>query len=182
MTLGRLATSAGLVLAIAAIAAGCRDEPAPPPPARELTARSEEAPVDHTLPGELAEGPDTAFGLRLPRGMTISAAFATAVFARGNLAPEHVANYVRQRVTSERVETGPSKTLFLRAKVSRTDLAAADLGRVLRIDVVRQGGLTELVVRDDTPAPMPQGKSQDDILREYGLGPDGKLLDPTTLE
>jgi hypothetical protein len=183
VTLCRLAASAGLVLTTSSLAAGCRDEPAPPAPARELTTRGEEAaPVDHTLPGELAEGNETAFGLRLPRGMAINAAFATAIFAKGNVAPEHVANYVRQRVVSERVETGPSKTLFLRAKVGRTDLATADLGRVLRIDVISQGGVTELVVRDETPAPMPQGKSQNDILREYGLGPDGKLLDATTLE
>lgn len=182
MTLRRLAASAGLVLTCSSLGAGCRSEPAPPAPERTLTARSDEAPVDHTLPGELTEGTETAFGLRLPRGMTVSAAFATAVFAKGNLAPEHVANYVRQRVTSERVETGPSKTLFLGAKLSRAGLAAADLGRVLRIDVVNQGGLTELVVRDETPAPIPQGKSQDDILRQYGFGPDGKLLDATTRE
>lgn len=147
-----------------------------------LAAKGAEIPVDHTLPGELAEGTETAFGLRLPREMAVTARFTDAVFARGPVAPEHVANFVRARVVAEHIETGPSKTLFVRAKVSRKDLTNAELGRVLRIDVMARGGIAELVVRDDTPAPVPQGQSQEEILREYGLGPDGKLLDATKLE
>jgi hypothetical protein len=129
------------------------------------------------LPGEIAEGREDAFGLRVPRALAVKARFGDAVFAEGALSPEQVANYVRERVTAAHVETGPAKTVFTGARVS----AAGAGARTLRIQVARRGSLVELVVRDTT-APPPREASQEEILRSYGLDERGKLTDQDAME
>jgi len=132
---------------------------------------------DELAPGELAEGQEHAFGLPLPRRMRVSATFPDAIFAVGAMAPEHVANYVRQRVEADAVETGPAKTVFTKAK-----LKGGDASKVLRIEVAQRGSETELVVRDQTPPPIKPGLTPEERMREHGMTLDGKLLDPKHLQ
>jgi hypothetical protein len=109
--------------------------------------------------------------------MRVSATFPDAVFAVGPLRPEDVSNYVRQRVEAQGVETGPSKTVFTKAK-----LKGADDPRLMRIEVVQKDGTTELVVRDQTPPPVEPGLSPDERMRKKGLLPDGTPIDKTRLQ
>jgi hypothetical protein len=134
--------------------------------------------VDSVQPGEIAEGAERAFGLPIPRRMKVRARFPDAVFAVGNIPPERVSNFVRERVVAAGVETGPAKTVFSRATVKSAP------ERMLRIEVVSRPSATELVVRDQTPPPAPvdDGLSEEERWRRKGLKPDGSPLDPTRLE
>jgi hypothetical protein len=172
--------AAGAAVALGALACGKRPSPAPPlslssGPTAGASA-SAPLPADHALPGELAEGTETAFGFPIPRRMRVTARFPDAVFATGDLTPELVANYVRQRVIAARIETGPAKTVFNRATAQRNP------GRMMRIDVIGRNGSTELFVRDETRPPAPEGLHPEERWRQLGLSPDGNPLDPTRLQ
>jgi hypothetical protein len=124
-------------------------------------------PVDQIIPGELAEGSEAAFGLPLPRGMRVKARFPDAVYSEGRLPFESLSNYVRERVKAERVDTAPTRTVFLAA------VPAGEPQRRLRVEVGLRGGIAELVVRDQTPAPLEPGLSEAERWRRAGMSPDG---------
>jgi hypothetical protein len=165
-----------LALAIALLT-GCRaKEEAPPPPFVPPPVLSAAPAVDQARPGELAEGPDSAFGLPVPRRMVIKARFPDAVFATGQVSLEALGNYVRERVVAAHVDTGPAKTVFTGVSVKSSPQ------RLVRIEVATQGGETELVVRDQTKPPAKDGLSEEERWKELGLDPRGQPLDPTHLE
>ena len=163
-----------------ALGCGKRSRAGAPPPSASASAAlgaPSALPADQALPGELAEGDDQAFGLALPRRMSVTARFPDAVFAGGELAPETVANYVRERVIAAQVDTGPTRTVFLRATTKR------DPGRTLRIDVIARGaGVTDILVRDETQAPAAPGRTPEERWRQLGFAPDGTPLDLKHLE
>lgn len=169
---------AALALACAA-ATACRsgaDAPPPPAPSASAAARRSTS-ADQVVPGELAEGTDQAFGLPIPRKMRVRLRFPDEIVATGEIPAEQVSNYVRQRVLSERVETGPAKTVFSRATLKR------DPARFLRVEVISRGTRgAELVVRDVTRPPPEPGLSEEERWRQKGFKPDGTPLDPTRLE
>jgi hypothetical protein len=179
MSAARGALRLAAVAAIAWGALGCGKRPAPGPlpgPGEVASAASAPLPADHALPGELAEGPESAFGLPIPRRMRVTARFPDAVFATGELSPEVVVSYVRQRVIAAQVEAGPAKTVFTRATTRSGPV------KMMRIDVIGRNGATELFVRDETRPPAREGLPPDERFRQLGLSPDGNPLDPTRLE
>jgi hypothetical protein len=139
-------------------------------------AASASAPIDRTRPGELAEGAEDAFGLRLPRYFVSRARFPQALTFEGPAAPELVANYVRQRVVDGRIETGPAKTVF--EGVHPKGAAA----KTLHVEVVASRRGTQLYVRDETRPTSHDQLTPDERMRSVGLNPDGTLIDPTHLE
>lgn len=145
------------------------------PPATSPSAAASLVPIDRALPGELAEGTELAFGLPLPRVMKARNTFEDVLFAWGPVPADQVANYVRQRVVAEKVETGAAKTLFSRATVK------ARPGLLISVEVLSHGQDTELQVRDVTPKPAKQGQDPEDRWRELGFKPDGTPLDPEHL-
>jgi hypothetical protein len=80
-------------------------------------------------------------------------------------------------VVADAVETGPAKTVFTKAK-----LKSGDDKTVMRIEVSPRGADTELVVRDQTPAPIEPGLTPEQRMREHGMTLDGKLIDPKRLQ
>jgi hypothetical protein len=179
MNPGRALLRPALAAALLALP-GCRDEAAAPTPVPAAPAPAPSAstrPVDQVVPGELAEGADNAFGLRIPRRLVVKARFPEAVFATGKVAPERVANYVRERVAAERVETGPVKTVF-----SKATLKNGTSKGPMRIEVSHVGGVTQLLVRDETRAPAKPGLTEEERWRELGLTPKGELLNPKRTE
>lgn len=171
--------AAAIVAALAfAALAGCKRRPPPTDAPREATpvATASAAPADHALPNEIAEGKERAFGLPIPRQMRVISRFDDVVFASGDLAPELVANYVRQRVIAGHVETGPAKTVFTSATLR------SDPTHTLRVDVTSRNGDTELTVRDETRPPAREGLTEAERWKALGLSPNGAPLDPTHLE
>jgi hypothetical protein len=166
------------VVTFALVSAGCRSgDTGASPGAAAGSARRSPRPVDRLTPGELAEGKVDAFGLTLPREMTLERRFPDAVHAVGPIPAESVANYVRQRVEVAHVELGAARTVFPKARIkgSKPD-------RQYRIEVVAGGAQTRLLVKDITPPPSTHGLSEAERWRRAGLSPDGKPLDPKRLQ
>ncbi|AKU99415.1 hypothetical protein AKJ09_06079 [Labilithrix luteola] len=171
------ALASGLYLGAAALSlGGCKKkvEPAKPAPVESAM------PVDRLAPGELPEGREVAFGLKLPQGMGIARGFPGVVHATSTtLRPEQVANYFRARVVDGTVSAGAVGTRFIDVH------AKTDPKRELAIEI-RAGapGVTtcEVLLRDTTPPPVEPGLSEDERRRKAGLTPDGKLLDPKHME
>lgn len=132
-------------------------------------------PVDTTVPGELPEGTFDAFGLKLPRRMKIVAQMDDAVYAVGTMRLEHVTNYVRSRVDTDEIETGPTATIFSDAKVRGGD-------KTLQVQVSLVSRGIQIIVRDKTRKPAIEGLSEKERWKRVGLTPDGKVLKDHRLE
>lgn len=137
--------------------------------------------VDRLAPGELAEG-TLAFGVPLPRGMRVRSQGYQWIMAVGDLKFDLVANYMRDHVTADRIETGPAKTVF--TGVTTTE---GDQVRKLRIEVADAGsGLrTRIDLYDETPVEPPaeyKELSERERYERVGLTPDGKPIDPNKFE
>lgn len=158
-------------------ALGCDDEPKKTPPPRP-SAVSSVRPLDRLAPGELAPGKRQVFGLEIPVGMTIRGQFREVAYVHGAVAPEALANFVRERVVVDHVEIGAARTVFPQARIKK---GAAD--RFFRIEVIAGNRITELVVQDVTPHPKPQENlSDEERWRRAGRRPDGKPVDITELK
>lgn len=163
------------LLLMAMLLPACREKPkqeaapAPsvaPPPA-----------PDQLRPGELAEGTLDAFGLKLPRIMTVETRFPDAVFATGEAAHKDLVGYVRERVVAENVNTLPTKTVFENVTLKNSP------SKKLRIEVIATtAGRAKLVVRDETRPPAKPGLTEEERWREVGLTPRGELIDPSHLD
>ncbi len=132
---------------------------------------SPSTPIDSTEPNEVAEGDVLAFGLALPRDIEIDVQGADTTYATGRLPFEALANYVRQRVTATRVDTGPAQTVFVDAVVKR------DPKKVVQVEVRNKRGRVQLIVRDRTPKPADEGLSEAERWRRAGLTPDGRAIE-----
>lgn len=169
--------SLALVLAVLASPA-CRKSVTSAAPAASTSAAPSAKPLDHLAPGELAQGKSQVFGFDVPLDMQIRGQFDDVAYLEGRVAPEAVANYVRDRVEVEHVEIGAAGTVFPNARIRN---GAPD--RSYQFEVVRDHGYTRLVIRDTTPRrpDVPKDTSQQDRWRRAGRGPDGRILDPAQL-
>lgn len=161
------------MVGVALGASACRE--APPAPTRTVqsavaVASAAPVPVDHLLPGELAEGKEDAYGLVLPRGFAVDQRFEDAIHASGSGSPEHVSAFVRRRIVVSTVEVGPARTIFAAAR-SKT-------GIPITVEITDRENRVELVVRNLTPPPVAPGLSEEERWRRTGLRPNGQPLDP----
>lgn len=157
---------------------GCRAKPAPQPAARAPSATASAPPLDRLAPGELAASSTEVFGFALPRGMTLESRMTDRAYARGNVSPEELANYVRTRVAASHVELGAASTLFPMVRIQ-----GGPSDRVFSFEVLRDRAGTRLIIRDVTPPPPPPpGLTPAERWRAAGLSPDGRPLDLKKLE
>jgi hypothetical protein len=174
MTTNQVSLTVALGLALITTPSCRKDEPVPVPPAPSASA----VPLDHLGPGELRQGKESMYGLVLPDGMSIIARYADAMSAAGNLRPEHVANYVRERVVVSRVELGAARTIFPSAKIRD-----GDAQRTYQVEVVSAAeNRTVLEIHDVTPPRKTEGLTNEQRLKQVGLRPDGKMLEPSKME
>jgi hypothetical protein len=171
-----LRPSPALALAFGALATlACRKETAPAPaPAPSATEVASAKPIDRLAPDELEVGKSEVFGFEVPRRMRVKGAFLEVAYLEGNVTPEALANYVRERVEVDRVEIGAASTRFERAHIKR---GAPE--RIYDFQVSPgSADLTELVIRDVTPRPPnPSFMNDADRWRQAGRKPDGTPLD-----
>ena len=161
------------VVSLSLVAASCRKEKAPSPLPGPAPVAS--TALDRLLPGELAEGPERALGLAVPRDMHFERVFDDSAVARGRVGAEALANYVRNRVDAATVEIGAARTLFPRAHVK-----GQPNDKTVRIEVIREVDSTVLYLRDTTPPPVPPGLTEEERWRRQGVVP-GKPFDPKAL-
>lgn len=157
---------------------GChRRHQSAPSPAE--TSEPSAKPLDHLAPGELNQGPGQVFGFAVPLQMHVNGAFLEVAYLAGNVTPEALANYVRERCDADHVEIGAVSTVF-----SHVHIKGGAPDRVYDFEVKPgRGVLTELVITDVTPRPKaPPGFTDKDRWRQAGYGTDGKPLDPNELK
>lgn len=164
------------VLFLAGVALGCRrakpNDVATPPVAS--------VPADRLGPGEAAPGQEKAHDLLLPRGGKIDRVFGKSVYAWVPSAPESVANYIRTQTDEEVIAiVGPSATVFPKLKVRG---ALSDHWLRVEISSDKPDSTNLIIDRVDDKPPPPAGKSNAELMKEVGLTPDGKILDPKRIE
>lgn len=133
-------------------------------------------PPDHLAPGELVPGETLAFGIPLPRGVTVETRTSHGFIGSTYDPPEHVANYFRARVADGRILVGTTQTQFVRVR------AKADPTRELDIRVQALKNGTHVEVDDVTPpqtGPVPTSNAE--AFKRAGLTPEGKP-DPKQLQ
>src|SRR5258708_2301611 len=69
-------------------------------------------PLDRLAPDELAAGSASAFGFPIPARMVVDRFFPDAVHASGQVTPEALLEYVRERVLVEHIEVGGRHDVF----------------------------------------------------------------------
>lgn len=158
---------------LALLALGCDGDGEVVGPGSAPPGASAKKPIDRLAPGELAPGRTEAFGLLLPKDLTVDARFHDQVHASGPVTPEALANYVRTRVEVAHVEIGAARTVFPRARIK-----GGAATKLYRVEVVPSGPRTRLVIRDITPPPTVQGISEEERWRRAGMTPGGELIDP----
>jgi hypothetical protein len=162
----------GLLLLLAAAACRGKEEKLPPHP----TWGEPPKPVDHLAKNELVEGNQTALGLVLPRDLKIVSGSREAVVARGDVAPELVANYIRARVGGGKVTLGAAQTRFERVRV----LKAPGPELAIRVGTSRFARC-EIEVTDVSPAPEVPG-DQAAKFKAANIGQDGTPVDKVHFE
>jgi hypothetical protein len=174
----RIRNALGGAACLALCAGACHEKQSAPAEVIASTTPSAK-PLDHLSPGELGQGAGQVFGFAVPSRMKVLGAFIDVAYLQGDVTPEAIANYVRERVQVDHVELGAVSTVFAGAHIKN---GAPD--RVYDFDIKPgPGKTTELVIRDVTPPPkLPPGTSDAERWRQAGYGPDGKVLDPNLLK
>lgn len=143
-----------------------KQAPAPPVPS---------ALVDRLDPGELLEGTEQAFGLRLPRGFRVDQRFSDAVYGSGPGAVASFVDYVQARTS------GASLSKADRAATLTCAHIASQPGKTfeVRIEALPStGDGARLEIRDVTPMPQQHLPDDETRWRAAGLRPDGRVIDP----
>jgi hypothetical protein len=138
---------------------------------------SASAPADRLAPGEVPPGRLSAFDLVLPRGSKISASLAQTVYAYVPLSMEETATWIRKLAPTAVPIMGAAGTTF-----DMVVVPGAKPGHHLYVSVRGPQGSpgAELIVDyvedrivDTSPKPI------ESVMRQVGLSPDGKMLDPS---
>jgi hypothetical protein len=160
----------GLFLALLLLVACQRhvDDPAQASPSASAV------PVDRLAPGELVPGDKKALWIVLPKDMKIDQALLDVVFASGPVDATDLANYVRARVRDGTVSIGATATVFDQVR----PVEGPDHTLFIRIFSGPGGRGARMEVRNTTPRPIPEGGTPEERWKEFGLTPEGKLLDP----
>jgi len=173
-------TQRALALAVLVVMASCgKPEPSSDGPAssgQAVAAATASTPADHLAPGELVEGTQQAFGLTLPRGVTVDTRLPNVVNASGPVAIKPLVTYLRERLEGGSVSSEELATRFVHVK------PRGQPGPVLDLYIAPTLGKTLLQVSTEpevAPSTLPDEPSR---WRAVGLTPDGKLLDPTRTE
>lgn len=158
--------------------AACSAKPKGTQAAASAAPAASTLPLDHLAEGELAPSKLEVYGFAVPRGMAIESRLIDRTYVSGRVSPEALANYVRDQVVVSHVEIGAARTVFPTARIK-----GGPADRVFTIEVLPDGMLTRLVIKDVTPPPPPPpGLSDADRWRAAGMSPDGRPLDIKKLE
>jgi hypothetical protein len=168
-------------LAVAALAAGCGKPSAPPgdprPDVSTLAPLASTPPADHLGPDELLEGTERAFGVALPRGLTVDQRYPDTVYASGPMTVHALVLYFGPRLQGGSLRESATVATFER--VSAPGLPA---DTELTIHLAVAVGKTTVAISATTYPPAPVLPDEASRWRQVGLTPNGKILDPTHLD
>lgn len=171
-----LALLASVAFGVCLATTACRQKPAPSGATLAVGSVTPK-PVDRLAPDELAAGNAEVWGFAVPKEMHVEHRYEDAAHLVGPVKPDALANYVRDRVEVSHVEIGAGRTIFPNARIKG---GAAE--RVYELDVVPEPNGTRLTIRDVTPLKVTPGLTDEERWRQAGLTPQGRPLDPKSLE
>jgi hypothetical protein len=152
---------------LALLAGACHSKQ---PPTPHQAAESADAP-DRLQGQERLPDSETAFGLVLPPGMSLTRHFNDSAYFVGKPDVSSVVLALQPQLTARSVEMARDRATF-----ARTQIKQDSSQRWVRIEVSAERGGTQVYVRDVTPPPPPRGLSEKEIWSKVGRGPDGKPL------
>ena len=133
-------------------------------------------PVDQLAPGELAEGPERAFGIALPRDVQIKRSFVDVVYARGPVGVHSLVRYFAARLDGGAAHEAMDAATFDHVRAR----GKPEQELLVQISSVFDGADVEIHTVTRPPAPnLPDEAAR---WRQVGLTPDGRLTDPTHLD
>ncbi|HEY8088437.1 MAG TPA: hypothetical protein VIF09_11345, partial [Polyangiaceae bacterium] len=132
-------------------------------------------PADHLAPGELVEGKEVAFGVVLPRGLSVDERFVDVVHASGPLSVHSLVAYFRPRLTGGAFREGERSATFEHVSAPG---APADTELTLHVSVGPGKTLVDVTATPIHHAPQLGAMSDEERWKQQGLSPNGRVLDP----
>ena len=159
------------VAVLVGLAAACHRRSEAPRPVEQA------APAPDRLSGqERLPDTETAFGLRLPRGLRLTQSFKDSAYFAGKIPPATLLEQLSSQLVSSRLELMGTRSVF-----AQTQIKGDAEHRRFRIEVSPISGGSRLYVKNITPAPVPKGLSPEEMWKLAGRTPDGKPIDENQL-
>lgn len=154
----------------------CEDEEIVVPPPRAPTQRPVAETPDRLPPGKIMEGPEVVHGFAIPKGMEVTRPTRDMVRATGYVDFDDLTDYVKERIAVRYAEMLDGKLVFANAAIRGTP------GRVFEVTLRTQQNKTILEIDDQTKGPPVEGLTQKERWERTGMTPEGKLIDPSSME
>ncbi len=136
---------------------------------------------DRLARDEIAEGPELAFGIPVPRDLHVERRFVDMVAASSDITatirPEALMTYVERHVTGGTIELGSRRTVF-RGVSARSAASHFDL----EVEIAWDSESVHFVVVNRTKPPIVPGLDEGERWRRAGFNPGGKVIDPKQME
>jgi hypothetical protein len=148
-----------------------------PAPSAATAATAVSMPLDHVPNGELAEGTEVAYGIKIPFGFHISSRFEKEITVIGDVPIDKTEKYIAAHV-------GGGKKFDYNGNYGYRGVRAPSAPDTpLDIDISKYRFGTMIRIRDMTPMPPPPtGLSPEEIMKGAGFDKNGKLLDKSKME
>jgi hypothetical protein len=167
----RLRSLVGVALGMVAVCAGCGDKPTATPTPPTASEAPDRLQADEKLPEA-----ETAFGLPLPPGMSLTRHFSDSAYFAGELSMEKALEHVQHNIETRQLEMmGP------RMVISRAYIKGDEDRRLVRIEISQLAQGSQIYIEDITPPPSMGRLSEAELWRRAGRKPDGTLLDPNNV-
>ena len=135
-------------------------------------------PPEHLAPGELVEGNESAFGVKLPRDVTVERRFGDVVYGTTNASVQALTTYFQKRVRDGKLVSSPNMAAIQEADVP----GQPGLKVEVRLTYAERLVVTTVEIRNVTRPPDTLPHDEAARWRAAGMTPDGKPLDPTHLQ
>lgn len=171
----RRAALAGLFVGLlAACSKPSTSDGAPAPP---VVGPASAVPADHLALDELVDGKEQAFGVLLPRGLTVEQRFVEEVIATGSMSVHSLVGYFQPRLTGGSLREGERSATFEHVTTPGTPPQTD-----LTIHIAALVGKTRVEVSATPLHEAPVLPDEESRWKQVGLTPEGKVLDPTHLQ
>jgi hypothetical protein len=154
----------------------CEREPPPP----QASPPAEGAPVakspDRLPPGELMEGTESVFGFVIPKGMTYVRPTRQSVRITGSVDFDQLTDYVKARISVRHAEMFGDELRFPQARIR------GEKDKTFELSITKRASKCILRIQETTRHPTTTGLTEAQRWEKSGLRPDGKLIDPKSMQ
>ncbi len=131
---------------------------------------------DRLPPGALLEGPESAFGFAIPKGMELAHPTRSTYRAEGRVNFDDLTNYVKDRIVVRHAEMFGTRLVFPNAKIKGEE------NKIFNLTLREHHGRAILEIRDETPLPPTHGLTEKERWEKAGFKVTNGSIDPKELE